>query len=229
MMRHGIAVMTIGLLAVQVHAGEVSALKTPMDKTSYSLGVDLGQKLKQQGAEINPEILSKGLRDGLSGEKLLMTEDDVRATVRSFQAEFRKRHVLNNRMTALDNKQAGDAFMAENKKKEGVVSLPSGLQYKIVKAGEGRKAVMTDAVECRYRGTLIDGTEVDSSAHGNTPAILKVAEVIPGWKEALLLMPVGAHWQLFVPPELAYGVRGKGAAIGPNATLIFDLELLAVK
>jgi FKBP-type peptidyl-prolyl cis-trans isomerase FklB len=131
-------------------------------------------------------------------------------------------------MAAADNKKEGDAFLAENMKKEGVMALPSGLQYKILKAGSGKMPTDADTVECNYRGTFINGTEFDSSYRTGKPATLKVKGVIPGWQEALKLMPVGSKWQLFIPPQLAYGERGSGP-IGPNATLIFDLELLAIK
>jgi FKBP-type peptidyl-prolyl cis-trans isomerase FklB len=130
---------------------------------------------------------------------------------------------------AEDNRKAGESFLAENKKKEGVVTLPSGLQYKVLKAGDGKKPTDADTVECHYRGTLINGTEFDSSYLTGQPATFKIAGVIPGWREALKLMPVGSKWQLFVPSQLAYGARGKGGSIGPNAALIFEVELLAIK
>jgi FKBP-type peptidyl-prolyl cis-trans isomerase FklB len=130
---------------------------------------------------------------------------------------------------AEDNKKAGESFLAENKKKEGVVTLPSGLQYKVLKAGDGKKPTDTDTVECNYRGTHIDGTEFDSSYRTGQPATFKVAGVIPGWREALKLMPVGSKWQIFVPSQLAYGTRGKPGSVGPNAALIFEVELLAIK
>ncbi len=171
----------------------------------------------------------KAIKDVLSGEKLLMSEAELRSTMRTFQAELRQRQAVARTKAAEDNKKQGDAFLAENKTKEGVVTLPSGLQYKILKAGDGKTPTDADTVECHYRGTLINGTEFDSSHLTGKPATFKVTAVIPGWKEALKLMPVGSKWQLFIPPQLAYGERGAGHEIGPNATLVFEVELLAIK
>jgi FKBP-type peptidyl-prolyl cis-trans isomerase FklB len=149
--------------------------------------------------------------------------------MRTFQAELRQRQAVARTKAAEDNKKQGNAFLAENKTKEGVVTLPSGLQYKILKAGGGKTPTDADTVECHYRGTLLNGTEFDSSHLTGKPATIKVTAVIPGWKEALKLMPVGSKWQLFIPPQLAYGERGAGHEIGPNATLLFEVELLAIK
>jgi FKBP-type peptidyl-prolyl cis-trans isomerase FklB len=207
-------------------------LKTPMDQMSYSYGVETARGLKQQGVEFNPDAITQGMKDVLAGDKLPMSDEELRTNVAAFRAEVRSKQVRTRLMTAQDNKQAGDAFMAENKTKEGVVTLPSGLQYKILKEGNGPKPTDLDTVACNYRGTLIDGTEFDTSAHPNNegePAEFRVSQVIPGWREALKLMPVGSKWQLFVPPNLAYGQRGAGRNIGPYATLIFEVELVAIK
>ena len=224
-----IAVLGILLLVAQVSAGEPPVLKTQKDKVSYGIGVDVARNFTRLGIEFDLDILIKGLRDGLSGEKLLMTETDLRTTMNAYQNELKGRMLQAMKVAAEDNKKKGDAFLAENKKKEGVVALPSGLQYKILKAGDGKKPTDTDTVECHYRGTLIDGTEFDSSYRIGKPAIFKVTGVIPGWTEALKLMPAGSKWQLFIPPQLAYGERGASREIGPNATLIFEVELLAIK
>jgi len=169
------------------------------------------------------------LRDALSGAKLLMTEEDLRATLSAFQTEWKQKRAQALRLPAEENRKAGEAFLAENRSKEGVVTLPSGLQYKVLKAGDGKKPTEADTVECRYRGTLLNGNEFDSTDRAGKPATFKLSGVIPGWKEALQLMPVGSKWQLFIPSQLAYGEQGSGRYIGPNATLVFEVELLAIK
>jgi FKBP-type peptidyl-prolyl cis-trans isomerase FklB len=224
-----IMVLGVVLLAALTSAQEPPELKNEKEKLSYALGMDLGNQLRKMAVDIDPALFSKGLGDALSGGKTLLTEEDVRAAVAAFQAEMRQKQSEAMRVAAENNKKAGDAFLAENKTKKGVITLPSGLQYKVLKAGEGQTPTDADTVECHYRGALIDGTEFDSSYTRGQPTTFKLSGVIPGWREALKLMPVGAKWQLFIPPQLAYGERGAGRDIGPNATLIFDVELLAIK
>jgi FKBP-type peptidyl-prolyl cis-trans isomerase len=206
-----------------------TALTTDKAKASYALGINLGISLKRQDVDLDPNIIAEGIKDALAGRKPLMTEDEAKAAMTKLQQDVRGK--MEAKMNALSaaNKQAGDAFLAANKTKEGVVTLPSGLQYKILKAGTGPKPAATDTVECNYRGTLIDGKEFDSSYKRGEPASFPVSGVIKGWTEALQLMPVGSKWQLFVPSTLAYGERGAGADIAPNSTLIFDVELLSIK
>jgi FKBP-type peptidyl-prolyl cis-trans isomerase FklB len=223
-----VVVLGVGLLAAQVGAQEAQVLKTQKDQMSYSLGADMGRNLKRNGIEVDLDLMIRGLKDGLSSEKLLISERDLRRILSDFQAELRRKRVEAMKTAAEDNKKEGDSFLAENKTKEGVVTLPSGLQYKILKAGDGRKPTEADMVEVNYRGTLLDGTVFDSTYENKKPALLKVNGVIRGWSEALQLMPVGSKWQIFVPPQLAYAARGSGL-IGPNATIIFDVELLAIK
>jgi FKBP-type peptidyl-prolyl cis-trans isomerase len=224
-------VMVFGvlLLMTQVNAGERPALKTQKDMVSYGIGVDVARNFMRLGIEIDLEVLIKGLRDGLSGEKLLVNEADLRAAMNTYQTELKERMQQAMKVAMEENKRKGDAFLAENRTKEGVVTLPSGLQYRILMAGDGKKPTDADMVECNYRGTLIDGTEFDSSYRTGKPATFKVTGLIAGWTEALKIMPVGSRWQLFIPPQLAYGERGASGAIGPNATLIFELELLSIK
>jgi UDP-GlcNAc:undecaprenyl-phosphate/decaprenyl-phosphate GlcNAc-1-phosphate transferase len=224
-------VMVLGFvfLAPQVNAEDAPAIKTKKDKVSYGIGVDVARNFKKMGIDFDTDILVKGLRDGLAGDKLLMTEDDLRATMNAYQEELRQKMVQMRNLAAETNKREGDAFLAANKTKNDVVTLPSGLQYKIIKAGEGRKPIDTDIVECNYRGSLINGTEFDSSYRQGKPVAFKVNGIIPGWTEALKLMPEGSKWQLFIPSQLAYGERGAGRDIGPNATLIFEVELLSIK
>ena len=206
-----------------------TALTTDKAKASYALGINLGISLKRQDVDLDPNIIAEGIKDALAGRKPLMTEDEAKAAMTKLQQDVRGK--MEAKMNALSaaNKQAGDAFLAANKTKEGVVTLPSGLQYKILKAGTGPKPAATDTVECNYRGTLIDGKEFDSSYKRGEPASFPVSGVIKGWTEALQLMPVGSKWQLFVPSTLAYGERGAGADIAPNSTLIFEVELLSIK
>ena len=223
-------VFTLGVLAAQGSAEEAQALKTPKEKVSYGIGVDVARNFKRLGIDLDLDVLIRAMRDAYSDGKLLMSEEDLRATMSAYQADLRERQAAAVKKAAEDNKKAGDAFLAENKAKEGVVALPSGLQYKVLKAGDGKKPTEADMVECHYRSTLIDGTEFDSSYRRGQPATFKVkGGVIPGWTEALLLMPAGSKWQFFVPPQLAYGERGAGRDVGPNATLLFEVELLAIK
>jgi len=229
------AVLGVAFLNAQVGAQETQVFKTHKDEISYVAGVEMARTLKAQGMEVNTDLFIKGLQDELSGGKLLLSDDEIRKASAMFHAELRRKQnetreklALETRMAAEDNKKKGEAFLAENRTKEGVVTLPSGLQYKILKAGDGRKPTEADTVEVNYRGTLIDGTPFDSSQVGK-PSTLKLTGVIPGWKEALKLMPVGSRWQLFIPPQLAYGARRATPVIGPNATLIFDVELVAIK
>lgn len=228
-------VVALGLLASQASAGEPAALTTQKEKASYTIGVDMARNFRQQGIDFDFDVLIKGMKDGISGEKLLMTDQELQATRAATQNEVMRRQAAkkqqlakNKKMSAEDNKESGDAFLAGNRTKDGVVVLPSGLQYKVLKAGDGKKPTESDTVECRYRGSLIDGSVFGSSGQAGKPATFKVADVIPGWREALKLMPVGSKWQLFIPPGLAYGGQGKGQ-IGPNATLVFEVELLGIK
>lgn len=204
-------------------------LKTTQDKISYGIGVSVAKNFQQQGIEVNPDIVIQGMRDVFAGGALKMNDAELRATMTEFQGELKRKQAKDRLMTAEDNRQAGAAFLEANAKKDGVVVLPSGLQYKILRAGNGKKPILEDTVECYYRGTLVNGTEFDRADTEDEPASFKVADVIPGWREALLLMPVGSKWQLFIPSDLAYGTRSAGRDIGPNATLIFEVELVAIR
>ena len=209
----------------QVHAQETLLLKNPKDKVSYIIGMDIGMNLKKQSIDINSDILAKGLKDALSGAKPLLTEQEIQETMGAFQKEMNAKQDE----VAKKNKAEGESFLAENKKKEGIKILPSGLQYKVIKVGTGKKPKSTDTVTVHYRGTLIDGTEFDSSYKRGQTVSFQVSGVIPGWTEALQLMEEGTKWQLFIPPNLAYGERGAGGMIGPNATLIFEVDLISIQ
>jgi len=219
----------IVLLAGQVVAEETQTLKTEKEKLSYSIGMEIGSNLKRQAIDVEVDLLLKGLKDGFSGGKTLLSPEEVRNVLTTFQKEMMAKQKEEARVLGEKNKKEGEAFLAENKKKPGVVTLPSGLQYKVIKAGTGKKPKATDTVKTHYRGTLLDGTEFDSSYRRGGPATFPVKGVIPGWTEALQLMEEGAKWQLFIPPHLAYGERGAGPVIGPNATLIFEVELISVQ
>jgi FKBP-type peptidyl-prolyl cis-trans isomerase FklB len=211
-------------------AGTPLVLKTEKDKTSYAIGMNIGKSMNKNSMDVDPAIVARGIKDALAGGKTLLTDDEAKAVMTTFQTEMRKKVEDKMQETAATNKKAGDAFLAANKGKEGVVTLPSGLQYKIITEGSGPKPTAQDTVECNYKGTLIDGTEFDSTAkHGGKPATFPVGGVIKGWTEALQLMPVGSKWQLFIPGDLAYGQRGAGGVIGPNATLIFEVELISIQ
>jgi FKBP-type peptidyl-prolyl cis-trans isomerase FklB len=213
-----IIVLGILFLVSQLNAQEKPVLKNQKEKVSYIIGMDIGGNLKRQSIDVDPNILTKGVQDALSGAKPLLSNEEIQETMVAFQKEMMEKQ-----------KQRGEAFLSENKKKEGIKTLPSGLQYKVIKAGTGRKPKLNNTVTINYRGTLIDGTEFDSSYRHGQPATFPVSGVIPGWTEALQLMEEGAKWQFFIPPNLAYGDRGAGGLIGPNATLIFEVELISVQ
>ena len=292
-----IMILVVGLLTAQVRAEEPPLLKTENDKLSYAVGVDIAKNLKQHGIEVDVDLVRKGLKETLSGEKLSVTEEELRATMTAFhvelawreaqakivpanisygigvdaainlkwydfkvdvdfvtkglkdmlsghklamteeelraamtpfQAKLRKTRMSAMRLTP-DESMKERVFRTENMKKGGVVTLPSGLQYRILKAGEGKMPTDADTVEVHYRGTFIDGTEFGRSPRDGQPVTLKVTRAIPGWKEALKLMPVGSKWQIFIPPRLVYRAGGWGYVTGVNATLIFELELVAIK
>jgi FKBP-type peptidyl-prolyl cis-trans isomerase len=208
-------------------------LKTEKEKASYALGMNIGdsvsKKLQLDGLAIDHAIFLRGMKDALNGDKLLLTDDVAKAAFTAYQKEAKDKQDAKMKTVGDENKKEGDAFLAANKAKPGITTTESGLQYKVEKQGDGPKPTATDTVEVNYRGTLINGKEFDSSAkHGQT-ATFPVNRVIKGWTEILQLMPVGSKYQIYVPSELAYGPRGAGGDIGPNATLIFDVELLTIK
>ena len=210
-------------------------LKTQKDKTSYAVGMNIGKgvagKLKQQAVDIDQAVLLRGMKDALAGGKMLLTEDDERTILTQLSVAARKKQEEQMKVAGDANKKQGEEFLAANKTKDGVITLPSGLQYKVLTLGTGPKPTAADTVSCNYRGTLISGTEFDSSYKRGQPASFSLTSVIKGWTEALQLMPVGSKWQLFVPSDLGYGDRGADprSGIGPGATLIFEVELLSIQ
>ena len=203
-------------------------LKTDKDKFSYALGMNFGENFRKQGLDLDPALFAKAFAEAFNTGKTSMSDQDMQTLLMTAAQEFRKKQAAIAAEKGATNQKEGDAFLAANKTKEGVVTLPSGLQYKILKAGSGEKPTADDTVVCNYKGTLINGTEFDASEKHGGPATFPVKGVISGWTEALQLMPVGSKWQLFVPASLAYGAQGP-ADIGPNSTLIFEVELVSIQ
>lgn len=218
-----VCIASIGL------AQDKTQLKDQKDKASYSIGYDIGETFKKQNVELNPDTLFGGLKDALAGKEALLTKEDREKTLQTFQKEMMEKQIAASKEAATKNAAEGEKFLAENKKKDGVKTTASGLQYKVLKEGSGPSPKETDTVVVQYKGTLIDGTEFDSSYKRNEPASFQVNRVVKGWIEALQLMKAGAKYQLVIPSSLAYGERGAGQLIGPNATLIFEVELLSIK
>lgn len=229
MKTHYLASTLFTLAAGCVWADDQQVLKDDQQKISYSIGVSIGSNWKRQGVEVDLDILNKGIKDGLGGGATLLTDQEIRNILTGYQQKLQAAQEGQRKQLADKNKQESEAFLAANKEKARVVTLTNGLQYKIITEGKGEMPKANDTVEVNYRGTLIDGTEFDNSAKRSEPATFPVRGVIKGWTEALQLMKVGSKWQLFIPSELAYGQLGRPPAIGPNATLIFDLELLSIK
>jgi FKBP-type peptidyl-prolyl cis-trans isomerase FklB len=210
-------------------AATQTTLKDQKAKNSYALGMNIANTLKAQSMDLDSSAFVQGVKDVLAGGKTLMTDDQMAAALTALQTEMTARAAEKAKQLGETNKTEGAAFLAANKSKAGVVTLPSGLQYKIITAGTGPKPTAADTVVCNYRGTLISGKEFDSSYKRGQPASFPVGRVIPGWTEALQLMPVGSKWQLFIPSDLGYKDRGAGPDIGPNATLIFEVELISIQ
>jgi FKBP-type peptidyl-prolyl cis-trans isomerase FklB len=228
MLAAAMALVTTTVAVAQDTATTGTEPKTDKDKFSYALGMNFGENFRKQGLEIDPAIFSKAFADAFSTGKTTMTEDDMKAVLTVAAQEIRKKQAAIQAEKGQQAQAEGEKFLADNKTKEGVVTLPSGLQYKVLTQGTGEKPGLEDTVVCNYKGTLINGTEFDASEKHGGPATFPVKGVIAGWTEALQLMPAGSKWQLFVPANLAYGQQGP-PDIGPNATLIFEVELVSVK
>lgn len=203
-------------------------LKTQKEKNSYALGMSIGAGIHRQGIPVDPAVVARGLRDAMAGSKTLMTEDEMRSTLQQLRSEVGKEQAAKAHAAGEANRKAGEAFLAANKTKDGVTTLPDGLQYKVLTEGTGPKPTASDTVTVNYRGTLIDGKEFDSSYKRGQPASFPVGGVIRGWTEALQLMPVGSKWELYIPPNLAYGDNPPDPSIGPGDTLVFEVELLSI-
>jgi FKBP-type peptidyl-prolyl cis-trans isomerase FklB len=215
-------VLILSFTFLNVHAAKV---ETDMEKISYALGVIFGQNVTRQGMELDTPAFLQAIEDVLTNAEIKLSNDEMKRIMNDFQKKEQKKK--NNQ--ADTNKVNGEKFLAENKKKEGVTETASGLQYKVITTGKGGKPTSSSKVLVHYRGTLIDGTEFDSSYARGEPVELGVNQVIKGWQETLPLMTVGSKWQIVVPSDIGYGQRGAGATIGPNATLLFDIELIEIK
>ncbi|MDP3704574.1 MAG: FKBP-type peptidyl-prolyl cis-trans isomerase [Legionellaceae bacterium] len=224
-----VAAAVIGLaMSTTCAATDAIPLDTDIQKLSYSIGVDLGKNIKKQGIEIDVPSMSKGIQDALADAQLQMTDDQMKETLVKFQKDLMAKRTAQFEKKADDNKAKGDAFLKDNILKEGVVALASGLQYKVVTSGTGAKPTKDDTVTVEYTGRLINGDVFDSTDKAGKPATFQLSQVIPGWTEALQLMPVGSTWELYVPASLAYGSRNVGGLIGPNETLIFTVHLISI-
>jgi FKBP-type peptidyl-prolyl cis-trans isomerase FklB len=219
----------VALLAGCSKQGGTVDLKTKTDSISYAIGMNIGKDIKDQSIETNVDAIAAGIRDVVTNGTKRLTEEQVQVCMTALQADMMAKQQAKAANLGKSNKEEGEKFLTENKTKEGVKTTASGLQYKVIKEGKGAMPKATDVVVTHYRGTLINGKEFDSSHKRGQPAEFPVNGVIPGWTEALQLMKVGSKWQLFIPPALAYGERGAGADIGPNSTLIFEIELLNIK
>lgn len=215
------------LLVAATALNAAAAFKTDQEKRSYALGANVAKNIRMGGVTVDAALVAQGLTDELAGKSQL-TDAELAEIMQQVQTEVRQKMTAQRESAAAANKKKGEEFLAANAKADGVKTLPGGVQYKVLKAGDGKKPTDKDSVQCHYRGTLVDGTQFDASQPGK-PVTFKVGQVIPGWQEALRQMPVGSKWQLFIPADKAYGERGAGNAIGPNETLIFDVELVAIQ
>ena len=229
-MKTRILVIAFGLMLVTstALAAEPTELTNPVDKASYAIGMDIAFSLKRNSVEADPDVLGKAIKDVLTGQKTLLTDQEAMTILGEMQKEMVAKKQEKDKALGDKNKTEGAAFLAENSTKEGVKTLPSGLQYKVITEGNGKSPGQTDTVTVQYAGRLIDGTEFDSSVKRGQAATFALNGVIKGWTEALQLMKEGSKWEIFMPSELAYGEKG-GGPIGPNATLIFDVELVSVQ
>jgi FKBP-type peptidyl-prolyl cis-trans isomerase FklB len=228
-MKKSLVIIALSLALTHIAPAADPQLADQKDKVSYSIGLDIGSTLKRQLIEVKPELLERGIKDGLDGNKPLLTEDQVKEVMQTFQKDMLAKQAAVKKVEGEKNGAAGSKFLAENKTKDGVKTTASGLQYKVEKEGTGPTPKATDTVKVNYRGTTIEGKEFDSSYKRGEPAKFPVNRVIKGWTEALQLMKVGSKYKLWIPADLAYGERGAGADIGPDSTLVFDVELLGIE
>jgi FKBP-type peptidyl-prolyl cis-trans isomerase FklB len=227
-MKNSVLIIATSLVIAPFALAADTGLKDQKDKVSYAIGLDIGTTMKRQMIDVNDELLNAGIKDGLSGAKPRMTDEEVKEVMSTFQKDMMAKQAAARKAAGEKNAAEGKKFLDENKTKDGVKTTASGLQYKVLKEGTGTPPKATDTVKVNYRGTTIDGKEFDSSYKRGEPATFPVDRVIKGWTEGLQLMKPGSKYQFFVPPDLAYGERGAGADIGPNSTLLFEIELLEV-
>ncbi len=229
MVKNAFACLTMALLALGIaQAADRPELRTEKDKISYSIGLEVARNFKKNGIEFDPNLVMQGMNDGLSTERPLLSEKEFRKVMGDFQTQVRQRMSANRQMLTIENRKRAEAFLQENKVKPGVLALPNGLQYKIIKAGDGPRPADVDSVIIHYRGMLLDGTQFDGTEAGK-PGTIKLVELFNGFKAALKQMPVGSRWQVWIPPHLAYAERGVGSDIGPNELLVYDIELVGLR
>jgi len=221
------AILTLGIFTAPAIAG--GELNSKKDKESYGVGVDVANNFKKMALDLNLEALFKGMRDVYAGGKLAMSEEELTKVMTTYHNELRDKQMAAHKAILETNQKAGDEFMAKYRSGKGVIALPSGVLYKVIKEGSGQKPVLTDTIESRYKGAFVDGKEFDSSERAGGSVTFNLQGVIPGWQEVLQLMPVGSNWEVVVPAKLAYGAEGAGRQIGPNTTLVFDIELVSIK
>ena len=233
----GVLVLLLGgALVIRAHrpTTQPASAMSQHEQLSYAMGVSISRTFDRQKVDLDSAALERGLRDGSGDAPLKMTDEQMKQVLASFQTDLKQKKAEAARTLLESQKQMGQKFLDENAKKEGVVVLPSGLQYKMIHAGTGPRPAASDVVRCHYRGTLVDGTEFDSSYRHGQPATFALGEVISGWREAIQLMPVGSRWQVFIPPDLAYGERGipgpkgTGYRVPPSAALVFEVDLLGI-
>jgi FKBP-type peptidyl-prolyl cis-trans isomerase FklB len=230
-LRSVLAAVVVLAVATVACAQESKPLPKPdalNDKASYAFGLNLARNFKEQEVPINLDYVVRGMSDGMAGSPSLLTDEEIQATMEAFQQQMTAQQQAKQAAASEKNQKDADAFLAQNKTRAGVTTTESGLQYEVLTAGTGPKPAATDRVKVHYKGTLLDGSTFDSSYERGQPASFPVRGVIPGWTEALQLMPVGSKWKVFIPPALAYGDRGAGNRIGPNSALTFEVELLEI-
>ncbi len=218
----------LALACTQVWSADASELKTDKHRLSYSIGASIGKNLKNEGADVDMDVLIASMKTALTGDKLLLSEAEIRKVMNDYQAQMRQTAIAKKQKALGENKKSGEAYLTQYQAQPGVQALPSGVLYKIVKAGTGKKPMESDMIEVNYRGVLTSGLQFDATEPGK-PANLKISSLIAGWKQALVAMPTGSKWQIVIPAALAYGERGVGNDIGPNEVLVFDVELLTIK
>ncbi len=228
-MNKSLIILALSVAITPLALADDPKLDNQKDKVSYSIGLDIGSTLKRQMIDVNKEVMDRGVQDGLSGAKPLLTDEQMKEVMQSFQKDMLAKQAAKKKEEGAKNGTEGKKFLEENKSKEGVKTTASGLQYKVEKEGTGPTPKATDTVKVNYRGTTIDGKEFDSSYKRGEPASFPVNRVIKGWTEALQLMKVGSKYKIFIPADLAYGERGAGSDIGPDSTLLFDVELLGIE
>jgi len=223
-----LALCAAALCAGSAWCADAGPLASDKDRLSYSIGASIGKNLGRDSSDVDIAVLIEGLKASFAGQKLLLSDKQIRQIMNDYEIELRKQATARRQKAVLDNKQKGEAYLDAFKKQPGVQASPGGVLYQVIKEGSGRKPLESDMVQVNYRGSLIDGTEFDATEAGH-PASLKVSALISGWKQALSMMNVGAKWHIVIPSPLGYGERGVGADIGPNEVLVFDVELVGIQ